>query len=115
MKHYIDIASNYSIYIDGERVVGRKPNGIFEAITIHITDSDLVRIVNRCNELLEGAGSDEMKRWYKLSGLEEKMKDGSTRKKEKLVFETTDMDISKRVEDYFKYLMDETPKGADDE
>ena len=59
MKHQIDIAPNSAIYIDGERVVGRKPYGLFETKTILITDSDLVEIANRCEELLKGA-DDEM-------------------------------------------------------
>lgn len=53
MKHQIDIASNNAIYIDGKRVVGIKPYGFFETKTIQITDSDLVEIVNRCEELMK--------------------------------------------------------------
>ena len=59
MKHQIDIAPNNAIYIDGGRVVGRKPYGLFETKTIRITDSDLVEIANRCEELMKGA-DDEM-------------------------------------------------------
>jgi len=53
MKHQIDIASNNAIYIDGKRVVGRKPYGFFETKTIRITNSDLVEIANRCDELMK--------------------------------------------------------------
>lgn len=58
MKHQIEIAPNNAIYIDGERVVGRKPFGLFETKTIRITDSDLVEIANRCEELLKGADDE---------------------------------------------------------
>lgn len=54
MKHHIDIAPNNAIYIDGKRVVGRKPYGFFETKTIRITDSDLAEIANRCKELIKG-------------------------------------------------------------
>lgn len=58
MKHQIDIAPNNAIYIDGKRVVGRKPYGLFETKTIQITDSDLIEIVNRCEELIKEADDD---------------------------------------------------------
>lgn len=58
MKHQIDIASNNAIYIDGKRVVGRKSYGFFETKTIQITDSDLVEIVNRCEELMKGINDE---------------------------------------------------------
>lgn len=47
-----------------------------------------------------------MKSWYKV--VEDlPLKDGSTIKRDKLVFETTDKDMSKRVEKFFELLMDE--------
>lgn len=58
MKHQIDIAPNNAIYIDKKRVVGRKPYGFFETKTIQITDSDLVEIVNRCEELIKGVDNE---------------------------------------------------------
>ena len=58
MKHQIDIALNNAIYIDGKRVVGKKPYGFFETKTIQITDSDLVEIVNRCKELMKGIDNE---------------------------------------------------------
>ena len=58
MKHQIDIAPNNAIYIDGKRVVGRKPYGFFETKTIRVTDSDLVEIINRCKESLKGADNE---------------------------------------------------------
>ena len=58
MKHQIDIAPNNAIYIDGKRVVGIKPYGFFETKTIQITDSDLVEIANRCEELMKGADDE---------------------------------------------------------
>ena len=54
MKHQIDIAPNNAVYIDGKRVVGRKPYGFFETKTIRITGRDLVKIANRCEELMKG-------------------------------------------------------------
>lgn len=54
MKHQIDIAPNNAIYIDRKRVVGGKPYGLFETKTIRITDSDLIEIINRCEELIKG-------------------------------------------------------------
>lgn len=48
-----------------------------------------------------------MKRWYKVvDGLT--LKDGSVVKEDRLVFETTDKELSKRVEKFFQSLMDET-------
>ena len=58
MIHRIEIAPNNAIYIDGKRVVGRKPYGYFETKTIRITDSDLVEIANRCEELMKGADDE---------------------------------------------------------
>lgn len=58
MKHQIDIAPNNAVYIDGKRVVGRKPYGFFETKTIRITDKDLIKIANRCEELMKGADDD---------------------------------------------------------
>lgn len=58
MKHQIDIAPNNAIYIDGKRVVGRKPYGFFETKTIRITDSELVEIANHCEELMKGANKE---------------------------------------------------------
>ena len=58
MKHQIDIAPNNAIYIDGKRVIGRKPYGFFKTKTIRITDSDLVEIANRCEELIKGIDDD---------------------------------------------------------
>ena len=59
MKHQIDIASNNAIYIDGKRVVGSKPYGFFETKTIRITGRDLVKIANRCEELMKADGERE--------------------------------------------------------
>ena len=58
MKHQIDIAPNNAIYIDGKRVVGRKPYGFFETKTIRITDIDLIKIANRCEELMKGTDDE---------------------------------------------------------
>lgn len=58
MKHQIDIAPNNAIYIDGKRVVGRKPFGLFESRIIQLTSRDLAEIVQRCNELLDKEVAD---------------------------------------------------------
>ena len=58
MKHQIDIAPNNAIYIDGKRVVGQKPYGIFVTQKIDVSKKGLAEIVKRCNELLKG-GYDE--------------------------------------------------------
>ena len=39
MKHQIDIAPNNAIYIDGKRVVGQKPYGIFVTQKIDVSNS----------------------------------------------------------------------------
>lgn len=47
-----------------------------------------------------------MKSWYKIVKDVER-RDGTTDKVDRLVFETTDKDISKRVENFFRSIMDE--------
>ena len=47
-----------------------------------------------------------MSSWYKVVKAVER-KDGTTIKMDVLTFENTDKDVSKRVEEFFKSLMDE--------
>lgn len=47
-----------------------------------------------------------MRSWYKVVK-DVECKDGATIKMDALTFETTDKDVSKRVEEFFKSLMDE--------
>lgn len=54
MKHIIDIATeDDTIYIDGYRVVGDKPCGLFDTRTILANDKELKRIIKRCKEVLK--------------------------------------------------------------
>ena len=50
--HRIDIAQNGSIYIDGERVIGSKPFGVFVPKTITVNDKELKQLIDRCNEVI---------------------------------------------------------------
>lgn len=59
MKHKIEVAPNNAIYIDGKRVVGGKPFGLFATKTIVVASDDLAEIAKRCNELLEQEGADD--------------------------------------------------------
>jgi len=59
MKHQIDIAPNNAIYIDGKRVVGQKPCGIFVTQKINVSKKELAEIVKRCNELLKGVYDED--------------------------------------------------------
>ena len=52
MKHKIEIAPNLAIYIDGERVIGSKPYGMFLTTTMIVSDDDLKRLVDRCIEVI---------------------------------------------------------------
>lgn len=52
MKHKIEIAPNLAIYIDGERVIGSKPHGLFLTTEMIVFDEDLKRIADRCLEVI---------------------------------------------------------------
>lgn len=54
-----------------------------------------------------------MKSWYKIVKDVER-RDGTTDKVDTLVFETTDKNISKRVENFFKSIMDEVGTHQDE-
>ena len=48
MTHKIEIVPNNAIYIDGERVIGSKPYGLFLTTTMIVSDDDLERLADRC-------------------------------------------------------------------
>ena len=52
MKHKIEIAPNLAIYIDGERVIGSKPHGLFLTTEMIVSDEDLKRLADRCLEVI---------------------------------------------------------------
>lgn len=52
MKHKIEIAPNLAIAIDGERVIGSKPQGLFLTTEMIVSDEDLKRLANRCLEVI---------------------------------------------------------------
>lgn len=52
MKHKIEIAPNLAIYIDGERVIGSKPYGLFLTTVMTVSDDDLKRLADRCIEVI---------------------------------------------------------------
>ena len=52
MKHKIEIAPNLAICIDGERVIGSKPHGLFLTTEIIVSDEDLKRLSDRCLEVI---------------------------------------------------------------
>lgn len=76
MKHKIEIVPNLAIYIDGERVIGSKPYGMFLTTTMIVSDDDLKRLVDRCLEVIadcktedssEKSNNCETCRHYKLA------------------------------------------------
>lgn len=52
MKHKIEIAPNLAICIDGERVIGSKPHGLFLTTEMIVSDEDLKRLADRCLEVI---------------------------------------------------------------
>lgn len=52
MKHKIEIAPNLAIAIDGERVIGSKPRGLFLTTEMIVSDEDLKRLADRCLEVI---------------------------------------------------------------
>ena len=52
MKHKIEIATNLAIAIDGERVIGSKPQGLFLTTEMIVSDEDLKRLADRCLEVI---------------------------------------------------------------
>lgn len=51
MMHDIDVLGCGAIYIDGIRVFGSKPYGLFSTVTWKASDEDLKRISDRCLEV----------------------------------------------------------------
>lgn len=62
MKHKIEIAPNIAIYIDGERVIGSKPHGLFLTTEMIVSDEDLKRLSDRCLEVISDRKTEKMKR-----------------------------------------------------
>jgi len=52
MRHKIEIAPNLAICIDGERVIGSKPHGLFLTTEMIVSDEDLKRLSDRCLEVI---------------------------------------------------------------
>ena len=60
MKHKIEIAPNLAIYIDGERVIGSKPHGLFLITEMIVSDEDLKRLADRCLEVISDSKTEKM-------------------------------------------------------
>ena len=56
MMHDIDVLGCGVIYIDGIRVFGSKPYGLFSTVTWKASDEDLKRISDRCLEVVAEQG-----------------------------------------------------------
>lgn len=52
MSHKIEIAPNLAMYIDGKRVIGTKPYGLFSTTEIIVSDEDFKRLADRCLEVI---------------------------------------------------------------
>ena len=59
MKHKIEIAPNLAIYIDGERVIGSKPYGLFLTTVMTVSDDDLKRLADRCLEVISDCKTED--------------------------------------------------------
>ena len=60
MKHKIEIAPNLAICIDGERVIGSKPHGLFLTTEMIVSDEDLKRLADRCLEVIPDRKTEKM-------------------------------------------------------
>ena len=58
-KHKIEIAPNLAIYIDGERVIGSKPHGLFLTTVMTVSDDDLKRLADRCLEVISDCKTEQ--------------------------------------------------------
>ena len=58
MKHKIEIAPNLAIVIDGERVIGSKPRGLFLTTEMIVSDEDLKRLADRCLEVISDSKTE---------------------------------------------------------
>lgn len=63
MEHKIDVLGCGVIYIDGERVLGGKPYGLFSTVNWSATDEDLKRIADRCLELVADRKTEPQNDW----------------------------------------------------
>ena len=52
MRHKIEIAPNLAICIDGKRVIGSKPHGLYLTTEMIVSDEDLKRLSDRCLEVI---------------------------------------------------------------
>ena len=59
MKHKIEIAPNLAIVIDGERVIGSKPRGLFLTTEMIVSDEDLKRLADRCLEVISDRKTEQ--------------------------------------------------------
>jgi hypothetical protein len=86
MKHKIEIAPNLAIVIDGERVIGSKPQGLFLTTEMIVSDEDLKRLADRCLEVISGRKTEpsdsEKPNNSTCSILEQVDKDTNVRSKE---------------------------------
>lgn len=71
MRHKIEIAPNLAIAIDGERVIGSKPHGLFLTTEMIVSDEDLKRLADRCLEVISDSKTEDCdyckmthKYWY---------------------------------------------------
>lgn len=64
MKHKIEIAPNLAIVIDGERVIGSKPQGLFLTTEMIVSDEDLKRLADRCFEVISDRKEDTLTHEY---------------------------------------------------
>ena len=62
MKHKIEIAPNLAICIDGERVIGSKPHGLFLTTEMIVSDEDLKKLSDRCLEVISDHKTEKYKK-----------------------------------------------------
>lgn len=67
MKHKIEIAPNLAICIDGERVIGSKPHGLFLTTEMIVSDEDLKRLSDRCLEVIADTPQTETDFWASVT------------------------------------------------
>ena len=77
MKHKIEIAPNLAIAIDGKRVIGSKPRGLFLTTEMIVSDEDLKRLADRCLEVISDRKTEPT-----ISKMEQVDKDINVRSKD---------------------------------
>lgn len=68
MKHKIEIVPNLAICIDGERVIGSKPHGLFLTTEMIVSDEDLKRLSDRCLEVITNTPQTDCKEPIECEG-----------------------------------------------